>query len=99
MSFIYTVHFKIRCPFDSFGTLPPQESEIRCYIGPDKEPLFALPSICDHCNGTNFDQCIKCVTTLHQMFQQGHISLNLDVSHPIQTLPAPIRPSLSLLSE
>lgn len=96
---LYKIYFKIKCPLDTLGTLSSQDSEIRCVVQPGAEPVFCLPSYCNHCNGTNLDQCKKCVSTLYLMFQQGHIPLNFDAAPPVQTLPVPIRPSLELPSK
>lgn len=96
---VHKVYFKIQCPFDSLGTLPPQESEIRCAVRPGKEPVFSSPSSCSHCSGTTLNQCAKCVSALYRMFQQGYIPLHFDTANPVQSLPAPIRPSLELLSK
>lgn len=96
---LYKIYFKINCPFDPFGTLSPQDSEIRCAVRPGAEPVFCLPSYCNHCNRTNLDQCKKCISALYLMFQQGCIPFNLDAAHHVQTLPVPIRPSLELPSK
>ena len=37
---LYKIQFRICCPFDSLGILPPQESEIRCSIIPGKASCF-----------------------------------------------------------
>lgn len=96
---IYKIYFRINCPFDSLGTLPPQFSEIRCAIYPGKAPIFGPPSICDNSNKIGLQKCDLCTAALYQMFQQGRISLNFDAAHPVQTLPVPIRPSLEQLSK
>lgn len=96
---LYTIHFRLQCPFDRLGVLPPQASELRCILQPGSPPLFSSPNVCDHCSGTNFAQCQQCISAVHLMFRRGLIPLELSPSCPVVTLPSPIRPSLSLLSE
>lgn len=96
---LYTIHFKIRCPFDPLGTLPPQDSEIRCSTSPDRPPVFSPVNFCDCCTGLNYNSCQKCAAALRLMFQQGLIPLQFHPSCPVRTLPDPIRPSLALLSK
>ena len=96
---LYIIHFSLLCPFDPLGTLPPQASELRCILQPGNPPLFFPPNVCDHCNGTNFAQCQQCTAAVYQMFRQGLIPLKLSPSCPVVTIPSPIRPLLSLLSE
>lgn len=96
---LYKIMFEIQCPFDALGILPAMESEIRCSVVPGKSPFFFAPNVCGRCNGTNFEQCQQCTAALHQMFQQNIIPLQFYPSCPVRTLPDPIRPSLSLLSE
>ena len=96
---VHKVYFKIQCPFDSFGTLPPQESEILFLINQENQLVFGLPNVCDRCNGTNLSGCRKCITALYQMFQQSKVALDFDLNHLVHQVDQPIRPSLELLSE
>lgn len=96
---ICKISFLIQCPFDPFGTIPPQESEILCIVHPGEKPVFGPPNVCDRCNGTNLDECKMCITALYQMFQQGKIQLDFDLNHLAHRIYQPIRPSLELLSE
>ena len=99
MASIYKVLLKLQCPFDTFGVMPPQDTEI-CYLWePGQKPVFGPPNVCDECNGTNLSQCKLCVKALYLMFERGLIPLEPSVSRPLQVLSQPIRPSLALLSE
>lgn len=96
---VHKVYFKIQCPFDSFGTLPPQESEISFLVDKDSQLVFGPPTVCDRCNGTNMNECGSCITALYLMFQQSRILLDFDLDHLVHQISQPIRPSLELLSE
>ena len=96
---VHKVYFKIQCPFDSFGTLPPQESEISFLVDKDSQLVFGPPTVCDRCNGTNLDECKMCVKALYLMFQLGKVPMDFDFTRSFYQIHTPLRPSLALLSE
>ena len=95
---LYKIQFRICCPFDSLGILPPQESEIRCSIIPGKAPVFSPPSPCGRCGEMKPHLCEQCTAAINLMFRQGLIAPRFYPSQPVCVLPDSIRPSLSLLS-
>ena len=96
---ICKISFRIQCPFDSFGTIPPQESEILCIVHPGEKPVFGPPNVCDRCNGTNLGECKMCVKALYLMFQLGKVPMDFDFTRSFYQIHTPLRPSLALLSE
>lgn len=95
---LYKFYFRIHCPFDSLGILPPAGSEIRCIARPNAVPVWTPPTLCDHANQIGLQNCEMCTAALYLMFESGRIPLEFIPSCPVRTLPDPIRPSLELLS-